>query len=72
MTTIEAQKAMFYKSSRYTSELTELIGEMVDSGLTKEELAKNIERRPELWGKWEYLMDSLPSAGSLQTCLDSK
>jgi hypothetical protein len=33
----------------------------VEDGLTREELEKNIRRRPHLWRRWENWLDKLPS-----------
>lgn len=59
MTTVEAQKAMFYAGSK---RLTEGVSVMLESGITKEELRNNIERNPSLWSKYLPMIDLLPSS----------
>lgn len=59
MTTVEAQKAMFYAGSK---RLTDGVSTLLESGITKEELRKNIKRNPSLWGKYLPMIDLLPSS----------
>lgn len=59
MTAIEAQKAMFYAGSK---RLTDGVSTLLESGITKEELRKNIERNPSLWGKYLPMLELLPSS----------
>jgi hypothetical protein len=55
------QMEMFYQAQRELGELNEMFDFLVKTGLTKEDLAKNIERRPALWKRWENWLDQLPS-----------
>ena len=43
-------------------ELNELFLSLVDSGLTKETLQANIDRRPALWRRWQHWLTDLPSS----------
>ena len=57
------------QASRELGELNELFLSLVDSGLTKEELQANIDRRPALWRRWQHWLTDLPSttAGNTKT-----
>jgi hypothetical protein len=55
------QEQMFYAASRHNSLLDQLFLTFVEDGLTREELEKNIRRRPHLWRRWENWLDKLPS-----------
>ena len=54
------QAQMFYAADRRASELNQQFLEFVKEGLTRAELARNIQRRPALWGRWEGWLDKLP------------
>lgn len=54
------QEQMFYAADRRASELDQQFLEFVKDGLTGEELARNIQRRPALWGRWANWLDKLP------------
>ena len=64
MTTAAQQVAMFYKAERKSAEVNETFLELVKSGLTREELARCIERRPSLWKRYEHWLPHLPSSHS--------
>lgn len=55
------QQQMFYQAQKQLGETNELFLELVQHGLTREELALNIKRRPALWSRWENWLDKLPS-----------
>ncbi|MFW6855327.1 hypothetical protein ACODYM_28970 [Burkholderia gladioli] len=55
------QLAMFYQQQRNIAGANETFMELVKGGLTREELAHNINRRPALWGRWEGFLNVLPS-----------
>lgn len=59
------QEQMFYKASRQIADTNQLFMELVKEGLTREELARNIELRPQLWGRYESWLDKLPSGKSM-------
>lgn len=54
------QEQMYYDAERRSAELNLQFLEFVKDGLTREELARNIERRPSLWGRFESWLDKLP------------
>lgn len=43
------------------AEQNELFLYFVNTGMTREDLATNIARRPHVWGKFEHWLDKLPS-----------
>ena len=45
-------------------ECNELFLAFVRDGMTREELQKNIDRRPQLWGRFAIWLDKLPTKGS--------
>lgn len=63
-----AQRSMFYREQRKIADGNEMFLEMVRDGLTREELAKCIARRPALWGRFAGFLDTLPSASSATPC----
>lgn len=56
-----SQLQMFYAASRQVAETNNTFLELVKEGLTREELARNIERRPALWQRFEHWLPVLPS-----------
>jgi hypothetical protein len=61
MTTAATQVQMYYAAERRAGEVNETFLELVKDGLTREELARNIERRPSLWRRFEHWVPHLPS-----------
>lgn len=55
------QLQMFYAANRQVAETNNAFLELVKEGMTREELARNIERRPALWQRFENWLDKLPS-----------
>lgn len=56
----EYQKLLYYKEMQKRSDANDSFLEFVADGLTKRELAKNIERRPDVWKRFEGFMPHLP------------
>jgi hypothetical protein len=61
MNTANAQLAMFY-DSRQTGEADEIFMGFLRDGLTRHELAKNIENRSSHWGRYTGYFRSMPSS----------
>ena len=61
MTTVSQQKNYLNEAQRKSSENDLLFLDMVKDGMTKEELQKNIDRRPALWGKYFNWLEKLPA-----------
>lgn len=55
------QEQMFYAASRQIADTNLQFLELVKDGMTREELAKNIARRPHLWTRFEGWLDRLPT-----------
>lgn len=55
------QQQMFYNSVRKTGEQDELFLELVRDGLTRHDLARNIERNPRLWLRYSAWLHTLPN-----------
>lgn len=55
------QQHMFYQAERNAAQVSQTFLELVQDGLTREELARNIKRRPTLWGRFSSWLDKLPS-----------
>ncbi len=55
------QTQMFYDACRYNGVINSDFMFLVDHGLTKEDLQRNIERRPSLWARFSGFLDKLPS-----------
>lgn len=60
------QEQMFYAASQRNGETNRQFLEFVQEGMTREELARNIERRPQLWSRFESWLDKLPSKEAVQ------
>lgn len=56
------QEQLFYQAHRQIADANETFLEMVKEGLTREELQRNIERRPSLWARYENWLSKLPSS----------
>ena len=55
------QMQMYYAASRQVAETNNTFLELVKDGMTREELAQNIARRPALWQRFEDWLPVLPS-----------
>ena len=55
------QAQMYYQAERRSAELNMTFLDLVRDGLTREDLQRNIERRPALWGRFQGFLDKLPS-----------
>ena len=42
---------------------------LAEQGMTREELATNIARRPSLWGRFSNWLDKLPSSSVEKECV---
>lgn len=62
--TMPTQLQMFEQARKQIAEANEQFMFFVNDGMTREELARNIERRPGLWGRWSHWLDRLPSSAS--------
>ncbi|MEZ2310795.1 hypothetical protein AB6809_29545 [Paraburkholderia sp. RCC_158] len=62
MTTAATQEQMFHAAGRRVAEVNDTFLELVKDGLTREELARNIERRPSLWARYQHWLPHLPSS----------
>jgi hypothetical protein len=59
------QVYLYYQAERRSAEVNETFLELVAEGLTREELARNIERRPSLWDRFSGWLDRLPSKSAV-------
>jgi hypothetical protein len=59
---MKSQMQIFYEEQRKIGEANQTFMELVKEGLTREELARNIARRPVLWSRFTAWLDQLPSA----------
>jgi len=55
------QMQLFYQAHRRIADANETFLELVASGMTREDLQRNIGRRPQLWGRFNNWLDVLPS-----------
>ena len=58
---IKTQLQMFYQEQRKLGEVNETFCEIVKQGLTRNELAKLIKKRPALWSRFSHLLKVLPN-----------
>ena len=54
------QLAMFYHEQHQTARANETFLALVNSGTTKSDLARCIEKRPARWKRYEHWLDQLP------------
>jgi len=54
------QAQMFYQAERNAADVNATFLELVKDGMTRQELARNIERRPALWGRFSNWLGVLP------------
>lgn len=59
---MKSQLQTFYEEQRKIGAANETFLELVKDGMTREELARNIERRPALWTRFEGWLNRLPSS----------
>lgn len=57
---METQLQIFYEESHNLAEVQIQFLEFVKDGLTRQELQRNIDRRPELWGRFSNWLEKLP------------
>lgn len=62
MSQLPTQAQLFYRAERNAAEINQTFLELVADGMTREELATNINRRPALWGRFSNWLDKLPSS----------
>lgn len=58
---MKSQMQIFYEEQRKIGETNQTFMELVKDGMTREELARNIERRPVLWSRFASWLEKLPS-----------
>jgi len=58
------QEQLFYRAHTQISETNLQFLEFVKDGLTREELQRNIDRRPSLWGRFANWLPKLPSSAA--------
>lgn len=54
-----SQYQHYWSSQRKIADVNETFLFLVANGLTREDLAANIKRRPALWGRFEHWLDKL-------------
>lgn len=57
---MKTQTQIFYDERKKIAGADELFMEMVKEGMTRDELVKLIEKRPELWGRFSNWIGVLP------------
>lgn len=58
------QQQVFYQAQRDLADANLTFMDLVREGMTREELASNIERRPSLWERYAWFLDVLPSSAA--------
>lgn len=56
----DGQISMFYNAQCTLARENQTFLVLVQSGMTKSDLKRNIEKRPSLWKKYEHWMEKLP------------
>lgn len=57
---MKSQEQRYYDAVRASTEVNLLFLQFVKEGMTKDQLRRNIERRPSLWGRFSGWLDKLP------------
>lgn len=65
---MKSQIQIFYEEQRKIGETNQTFQELVRDGLTREELQRNIERRPVLWSRFAGYLNTLPSRAGAPAC----
>ena len=55
---------MLHAAEKNSANMNLLFLRFVEDGMTRQELQKNIDRRPALWGRWANWLDKLPEEAS--------
>ena len=58
------QLQIFYQEQRAIAGVNETFMDLVRDGMTREELSKNIARRPSLWSRFSNFLEVLPSSAT--------
>lgn len=58
---VPSQLQMFYAAHRQVADVNEDFMWLVKNGMTREDLAACLERRPSLWSRFEGFLPQLPS-----------
>lgn len=61
---MKSQMQIFYEEQRKIGDANQTFMELVKGGMTREELARNIARRPVLWSRFTSWLDQLPSGSN--------
>lgn len=61
------QEQMYYQASRKVGELNQEFMWLAQNGMTREDLQRNIERRPSLWSRFSGFLATLPSRNAAAT-----
>jgi hypothetical protein len=54
------QEQLFYQAHRKSADTNDAFLFLVKEGITRSELQRNIERRPNLWGRFSNWLSVLP------------
>jgi hypothetical protein len=60
MENIPAQNVFYYRACKRSADMNEFFMFLVNDGLTKKELQKLINKRPEVWQRFSNWLDKLP------------
>lgn len=63
----KSQRALYYQAEFNAGVVNSDFCWLVQHGMTREDLARNIERRPSLWLRFEGFLDKLPSRSMTPT-----
>lgn len=62
------QKQMYYAAEKHSGGMNRAFMDLVNcknNPLTREDLARNIERRPTLWKRYEGFLETLPTRAAI-------
>ena len=59
---------MYFAAERSTSIVNQDFSWLVQNGMTREDLERNIERRPSLWARFAGFLPKLPSRHCVHDC----
>jgi len=58
---MKTQEQIYWQEHRKIADANELFMDFVKDGMTREELQKCIDRRPEVWSRYNGWLDKLPT-----------
>ena len=63
---MKSQMQIFYEEQRKVGDANQTVMELGRAGMTREDLSRNIARRPVLWSRFSAWLNTLPSSNLMK------